>query len=101
MLALRHFTPHPSHVPLLCGSPWASPPPPLDSVQEKLVRMLGTIQAMYLMVYRLTRLQEAGKMTHEMASLVKAWNTQRGREVSAAAPWLPLAPASCDVHNAI
>ena len=51
------------------------------AVQEKLVRMLGNIQAMYLMVARLTRLQEQGKMTHEMASLVKAWNTLKGREV--------------------
>ncbi|GAB4822041.1 hypothetical protein N2152v2_009087 [Parachlorella kessleri] len=52
-------------------------------LQEKLVRMLGNIQAMFLMAYRLTRLQEAGKMTHEMASLVKAWNTLKGREVVA------------------
>ncbi|MEW5306864.1 MAG: hypothetical protein WDW38_005749 [Sanguina aurantia] len=49
--------------------------------QEKLARMLGHIQAMYLMAHRLSQLHEAGSMTHEQASLVKAWNTSRGREV--------------------
>lgn len=50
-------------------------------VQEKLQRMLSTSQAMWLMAWRLTKLHEQGKMTHEQASLVKAWNTLRGREV--------------------
>lgn len=50
-------------------------------VQEKLQRMLSTVQAMWLMTWRLTRLYEAGTMTHEQASLVKAWTTLRGREV--------------------
>eukprot|EP00955_Chlamydomonas_euryale_P036727 350535-Chlamydomonas_euryale.AAC.3 len=35
------------------------------------------------MAHRLTRLYEEGKVTHEQASLVKAWNTQRAREVCA------------------
>lgn len=52
-------------------------------VQEKLQRMLSTSQAMWLMGWRLTKLLEAGTMTHEQASLVKAWNTLRGREVVA------------------
>lgn len=43
--------------------------------------MLSTIQAMWLMAWRLTQLCEAGTMTHEQASLVKAWTTLRGREV--------------------
>ena len=43
--------------------------------------MLGTIQGMWLMAWRLTKLQEGGTMTHEQASLVKAWTTLRGREV--------------------
>lgn len=47
------------------------------------MRMLGNVQAMWLMAARLTRLHEAGRLTHEMASLVKAWNTLRGREVRA------------------
>lgn len=33
------------------------------------------------MAHRLSQLHEAGSMTHEQASLVKAWNTSRGREV--------------------
>ena len=33
------------------------------------------------MAYRLSKLYEEGSMTHEQASLVKAWNTLRGREV--------------------
>ncbi|GMH37290.1 hypothetical protein BSKO_05163 [Bryopsis sp. KO-2023] len=49
--------------------------------QEKLVRMLGNIQGMFLMAWRLTKLHEAGSMSHGQASLVKAWNTLRGREV--------------------
>jgi acyl-CoA oxidase len=35
------------------------------------------------MAWRLTRVAEEGKMTHEQASMVKAWNTLRGREVVA------------------
>ncbi|PRW59738.1 Acyl-coenzyme A oxidase peroxisomal [Chlorella sorokiniana] len=59
------------------GAPLAS----FQLMQEKLQRMLANIQAMWLMAYRLSKLYEAGKMTHEQASLVKAWNTLRGREV--------------------
>lgn len=51
--------------------------------QEKLARMLGSCQAMFLMAWRLSKLHEAGQMTHEMASTVKAWNTRTGREVMA------------------
>lgn len=61
------------------GAPLAS----FQLVQEKLQRMQSTTQAMWLMAWRLTALHEAGKMTHEQASLVKAWNTARGREVVA------------------
>ncbi|KAK9804050.1 hypothetical protein WJX73_009036 [Symbiochloris irregularis] len=51
--------------------------------QEKLARMLGSTQAMFLMAWRLSKLHEAGHMTHEMASTVKAWNTRVSREVMA------------------
>lgn len=51
--------------------------------QEKLVRMLGNIQAMALMGWRLCKLYEAGKMTPGQASLAKAWNTLRARETVA------------------
>lgn len=56
---------------------------PLSSfqlTQEKLSRMLANIQAMFLSAWRLSKLLEDGKMSHEQASLVKAWNTLRGRE---------------------
>ncbi|EFN54177.1 hypothetical protein CHLNCDRAFT_24792 [Chlorella variabilis] len=61
------------------GAPLAS----FQLMQEKLQRMLSTCQAMWLMAWRLTKLYEAGKLTHEQASLVKAWTTLRGREVVA------------------
>jgi acyl-CoA oxidase len=61
------------------GAPLAS----FQILQEKLQRMLSTCQAMWLMAWRLTKLYEAGRLTHEQASLVKAWTTLRGREVVA------------------
>jgi acyl-CoA oxidase len=51
--------------------------------QEKLVRMLGNIQAMFLLGWRLCKIYEAGKMTPGQASLCKAWNTKRARETVA------------------
>ena len=45
------------------------------------MRMLGSCQAMFLSAWRLSKLHEAGRMSHEMASTVKAWNTRVGREV--------------------
>ncbi len=61
------------------GAPLAA----FQATQEKLARMLGSIQAMALMAWRLSKLYEAGVMTHEHASLAKAWNSVRGREVCA------------------
>lgn len=49
--------------------------------QEKLTRMLGNIQAMNLMGWRLCKLYDDGKMTPGHASLTKAWNTLKAREV--------------------
>ena len=40
-------------------------------------------QAMFMMCWRLSKLSEAGEMTHEQASSVKAWTTTQGREVGA------------------
>ncbi|KAG2485503.1 hypothetical protein HYH03_015776 [Edaphochlamys debaryana] len=54
-------------------------------MQEKVARMAGHVQAMWLMAWRLSKLYEEGRMTHEQASLVKAWNSARGREVVALA----------------
>jgi acyl-CoA oxidase len=42
---------------------------------------------MFMMSWRLSKLAESGTMSHEQASLVKAWNTLRGREVRAAGCW--------------
>ena len=53
----------------------------LQASQVKLAHMLGSCQAMFLSAWRLSKLYEAGRMTHEMASTVKAWNTRTGREV--------------------
>ncbi|KAJ7558445.1 hypothetical protein O6H91_04G039600 [Diphasiastrum complanatum] len=61
------------------GAPLAS----LQINQEKLVQMLGNIQAMILVGWRLCKLYEAGKMTPGHASLAKAWNTKRARETVA------------------
>jgi acyl-CoA oxidase len=51
--------------------------------QERLARLAGGVQAMWLLVWRLSALHEAGEMTHEQASLVKAQVTLRAREAVA------------------
>lgn len=51
--------------------------------QEKLVRMLGNIQAMSLLGWRLCKLHDSGNMTVGQASLGKAWITLRARETLA------------------
>eukprot|EP00268_Persea_americana_P027721 TRINITY_DN2702_c0_g1_i1.p1 TRINITY_DN2702_c0_g1~~TRINITY_DN2702_c0_g1_i1.p1 ORF type:complete len:439 (+),score=103.06 TRINITY_DN2702_c0_g1_i1:188-1504(+) len=47
--------------------------------QEKLVHMLGNIQAMTLVGWRLCKLYESGKMTPGHASMGKAWISLRAR----------------------
>lgn len=42
--------------------------------------MLGNIQAMFLVGWRLCKLYESGKMTAGHASMGKAWITLRARE---------------------
>ncbi|PON92218.1 Acyl-CoA oxidase [Trema orientale] len=51
--------------------------------QEKLARMLGNVQAMVLMGWRLCKLYENGKMTAGQASLAKGWITLKARETVA------------------
>ncbi|XP_028764409.1 acyl-coenzyme A oxidase 4, peroxisomal isoform X1 [Neltuma alba] len=51
--------------------------------QQKLVQMLGNIQAMILVGWRLCKLYENGKMTQGHASLGKSWITLRARETAA------------------
>ncbi|KAL4189725.1 hypothetical protein AMTRI_Chr08g166800 [Amborella trichopoda] len=48
--------------------------------QEKLVRMLGNIQGMFLVGWRLCKLYETEKMTPGHASLGKAWTSLKARE---------------------
>jgi alkylation response protein AidB-like acyl-CoA dehydrogenase len=45
--------------------------------------MLGTIQGMILIAWRASRLFESKKLSSGQASLAKAQNTLRGREVAA------------------
>lgn len=49
---------------LLCGQ-FGVPLAAFQLIQERMVRMLATVQAMFLMVHRLTKLYEEGRMTHE------------------------------------
>ncbi|XP_076925738.1 acyl-coenzyme A oxidase 4, peroxisomal-like [Bidens hawaiensis] len=51
--------------------------------QQKLVQMLSNVQAMFLMVWRLCKLYESGKMTLGHASLGKSGITLRARETVA------------------
>src|SRR4051794_37907126 len=52
-------------------------------IQERLARMLGSIQSMMLMSWRMSKIYMDGKATQGQASLTKAYNTLRGREVAA------------------
>ncbi|GMP51248.1 hypothetical protein CsSME_00017549 [Camellia sinensis var. sinensis] len=48
--------------------------------QQKLVQMLGNIQAMILIGWQLCKMYEKGTMTMGHVSLGKAWITSKGRE---------------------
>ncbi|KAL0375349.1 UNVERIFIED_CONTAM: Acyl-coenzyme A oxidase 4, peroxisomal [Sesamum radiatum] len=48
--------------------------------QQKLVRMLGNVQAMFLVGWRLCKLYESGKMTPGHASMGKSWISLKARE---------------------
>ncbi|XP_059668007.1 acyl-coenzyme A oxidase 4, peroxisomal [Cornus florida] len=50
--------------------------------QQKLVHMLGNIQAMILIGWRLCKLYENSKMTPGHASLAKSWITLKARETA-------------------
>ncbi|XP_011019095.1 PREDICTED: acyl-coenzyme A oxidase 4, peroxisomal-like isoform X2 [Populus euphratica] len=50
--------------------------------QQKLVRMLGNVQAMVLVGWRLCKLYEKEKMTPGQASLAKAWISLKARETA-------------------
>ncbi|GAM17528.1 hypothetical protein SAMD00019534_007030 [Acytostelium subglobosum LB1] len=59
------------------GSPLAR----YQLVQDKLVRMLGNIQAMAMMTMRVSQLYDKSQLTYGQVGLLKAHNTSRGREV--------------------
>lgn len=61
------------------GAPLAA----LQINQQKLVQMLGNVQAMILVGWRLCKLYEKGKMTPGHASLGKSWITSKARETVA------------------
>lgn len=63
------------------GAPLAA----FQLVQERLARMQAQVQGMWLVAWRLTRLLDSGRMTHEQASLAKAFTTRVGREAVALA----------------
>ncbi|KAH7843490.1 hypothetical protein Vadar_017193 [Vaccinium darrowii] len=58
------------------GAPLAA----FQLTQQKLVQMLGNIQAMILVGWRLCKLYDSGKMTPGRVSLGKAWITSKARE---------------------
>ncbi|MFD1631272.1 acyl-CoA dehydrogenase family protein [Pseudopedobacter beijingensis] len=59
------------------GKPIAS----FQLIQNHLVEMLSNITAMQTLVYRLSELQDQGKLTDEHASLAKVFCTMRTRDV--------------------
>ncbi|HET7478641.1 MAG TPA: acyl-CoA dehydrogenase family protein, partial [Rubrobacteraceae bacterium] len=59
------------------GKPIAS----FQLIQNKLANMLAEITNMQLMTYRLSQLQEQGKMTGPMASLAKMNNAKKAKQV--------------------
>ncbi|KAL5806894.1 hypothetical protein ACOSQ4_029627 [Xanthoceras sorbifolium] len=61
------------------GAPLASS----QIIQQRLVQMLGNVQAMTLVGWRICKLCEGGKMTSGQASLAKAWTTSKARETLA------------------
>ena len=63
------------------GKPIAS----FQIIQNKLANMLAEITTMQLLCFRLSQLQEAGKMTGAMASLAKMNNARKARQVCAEA----------------
>ncbi|HZB96922.1 MAG TPA: acyl-CoA dehydrogenase family protein [Herpetosiphonaceae bacterium] len=52
-------------------------------IQQKLVQMLAEVTSMQLLTWRLSKLQEEGKMTDGMASLAKQSNAAKARQVVA------------------
>ncbi|TXG58820.1 hypothetical protein EZV62_016649 [Acer yangbiense] len=52
-------------------------------IQQRLVKMLGNVQAMTLVGWRICKLYEMGKMTSGQASLAKTWITSKARETVA------------------
>ncbi|CAI5492629.1 unnamed protein product [Closterium sp. Naga37s-1] len=64
-------------------SQFSAPLASFQLCQEKLVRILGNVQAMSLLAWRLSQLYDQGRMTAGHASMAKAWITLRARETAA------------------
>lgn len=52
-------------------------------IQEKLSRIMSTVQAMILLSWRISKMVESGQASIGQISMAKAWVTLRGREVCA------------------
>lgn len=50
-------------------------------IQEKLVRIMGNIQGMLMLAWRISVLYDTGKSDMAQIALAKAWITERAREV--------------------
>lgn len=51
-------------------------------VQEKIVKIMANTQAVLLMCYRISKLVDEGKAQIGQIAMIKAWTTERTREVS-------------------
>lgn len=51
-------------------------------IQEKIVKMMSTIQAILLMCYRMSKLVDEDKISIGQIAMTKAWVTERAREVA-------------------
>lgn len=51
-------------------------------MQEKLVRIMGTTQAMLMYIWRISKLYDSGNIEMGQIAMAKAWITERGREVA-------------------
>lgn len=51
-------------------------------IQEKIVKIMSTTQAILLICYRLSKLAEEDKVSIGQIAMTKAWVTERAREVA-------------------
>lgn len=51
-------------------------------VQEKIVKIMATTQAILLMCYRISKMMDDGKIQIGQIAMTKAWVTERARDVA-------------------